>query len=195
MFICLYSITTHAEVKIVNQENLYQKLGCENFTGSACFENAEFDTEYNLYMFNFKMNVNKSNLKGLTIEKYIDDTIGPLLGFLNPLAAEFYGIEPILFSLVDEKVYPAENIVLGMKTTFENNSYASYARVTENSGFGPMLALKTEEVDITPSLLVIQGCEVVKRAMGTLTEEQFNEHCNFSKALYSIPVKVIDSDH
>ncbi|MGF1734206.1 hypothetical protein [Photobacterium satsumensis] len=190
-FVGLLSTESYADVVPVKQNILYEKFGCENYSGLTCFESAEFYTKYNLYIFNYRMRVEPINLKGRDIEGYIEDTMGPMLAFLNPIAAKFYGIDPIMRSLVDEKTHPATNITLGIKTDFEGSSYASYIKVNEYVGLDPTLGYKISRGKGDPSELIIQSCEVIKEAVGKLTDEQFNQYCNFGNSLSSLPIKVV----
>ncbi|WP_139310509.1 hypothetical protein [Photobacterium proteolyticum] len=162
----------------MKQEHLLKAFSCQDKSKTICFEGAEFYSEYNIYIFNFKVEISDENLKGLTVEQYIDDTMGPIYGLINPKAAEFYGIDPIMREIIDEREHPASNIILGMTTNYKNDSYVSYIRVAEKDTLS--LLSKIELSKDKPADLLINKCEKIKKSLGSLTEKQLEEYCKFN---------------
>ncbi|EAS41575.1 hypothetical protein C9J48_00865 [Photobacterium profundum] len=170
----------YAESIDVNQDKLKEVFSCNDTTKTVCFSNAEVYPEYNIYIFNFIAEVKDINLKGMTIEQYISKSMGPLLGLINPKAAKFYNIEPIMRKLIDESLYSVENAILGLTVNYKGEAYIGSEWVKGDQT--TVLSEKIEKIDqkaAKPVDLLINDCENIKLILGRLTKEQNDQYCNY----------------
>ncbi|MGF1868909.1 hypothetical protein [Photobacterium indicum] len=116
----------------------------------------------------------------MTIEQYISKSMGPLLGLINPKAAKFYNIEPIMRKLIDESLYSVENAILGLTVNYKGEAYIGSEWVKGDQT--TVLSEKIEKIDqkaAKPVDLLINDCENIKLILGRLTKEQNDQYCNY----------------
>jgi len=168
---------TYANSIEVNQDKLKLSFSCDDETKTVCFSGAKFYPEYNIYIFNFTAEVKDFNLKGLTIEDYISASMGPLLGMINPKAANFYNIKPIMRELIDESSYSVDNAVLGLIVNYKSETYVGIKWVEIKQV--TMLSEKIKKSNIKPEVLLIERCEKIKSIITNLKNDKMDEFCNY----------------
>ncbi|MGF1868911.1 MULTISPECIES: hypothetical protein [Photobacterium] len=167
----------------VNQEKLKQTFSCDDTTKISCFLNAQYIPDYGIYIFNFSLKVNDNNLKGLTINDYISNSMGPVLATINPKAAKYYNVKPIMRELIDESTYSVENAILGFSVTYKDEVYTGIEWIGLESVEGmegvTMLTEKILKDNIEPYEYLINSCEKIKLAFTNLPKEQLYGYCDY----------------
>jgi hypothetical protein len=167
----------------VNQEKLKQTFSCDDTSKISCFLNAQYIPDYGIYIFNFSLKVNDSNLKSLTVNEYISKSMGPVLATINPKAAKYYNVKPIMRELIDESSYSVENAILGFSVTYKGEVYTGIEWVGLESVEGmegvTMLTEKILKDNIEPYEYLINRCEEIKLAFSNLPKEKLYGYCDY----------------
>lgn len=167
----------------VSQEKLKQTFSCGDPTKISCFLNAQYIPDYGIYIFNFSLKLNDSNLKSLTVNEYISKSMGPVLATINPKVADFYSLKPMMRELIDESSYSVKNAILGLSVTYGNEKYIGLEWVALESVDGmegvTMLHEKILKENIEPYVYLINRCEEIKSAFTNLPKEQLYGYCDY----------------
>ncbi|GAB3536228.1 hypothetical protein [Photobacterium alginatilyticum] len=135
-------------------------------------------------MIELKLGIHDQNLKGMSVEEYIDNTLDGLIGFFSPIGAKFFTgkIDYPLESVIALSKFNAEDLVLTTKSYYKDRVFTSYIRAVDSEPV--YLRKETVEGDIEPFTLIISGCEKAKTIPG-ISNSVLERICKFGGALDS----------